>query len=123
MSNASAIVDALLENDEIDPKKFVQRQTHRVFYSIVFLQSTPEAREYIDYIDEQGEQKTLELMADAYDWTEMGGEHEAHPVPSYGSADDVYTGDYDGHRYILSYNRGLGTVGLDRIEDEFNQRD
>lgn len=123
MSNATDIVDALLETDEIDPKAFVRRQTHRVYYSIVFLQNTPEAREWFDYIDEHGEQKALELLADTYDWSEMGGEHEPRPVPSYGSADDTYTGDHEGHRYILSYNRGLGYVGLDRIEDEFTQRD
>lgn len=123
MSNASTIVDALLEADEIDPKRFVQRQTHRVFYNIVFLQSTPEAQEFLGVIDDYGEQKALEMLADTYDYHDMGGEHEPSPVPNYGSHDDVYTGDHDGHRYILSYSRGLGTVGLDRIEDEFNLRD
>jgi hypothetical protein len=123
MSNATAIVDTLLETDEADPKTFVSRNTHRVFYSIVFHQSTPEAYEWLQYIDDHGEQKALEAMADTYDGMEIGGEHEASPVPSYGSADDVYTGDYNGHRYILSYNRGLDIVGLERIEDEFNSNE
>lgn len=123
MSNAEAIVDALLETDQVDPKSFVSRGTRRVFYSIVFLQSTPEAYEWLARIDSEGEQKTLELLADTYDYHDMGGEHEASPVPNYGSHDEVYTGDHDGHRYILSYNTGLDTVGLDRIEDEFIQHE
>jgi hypothetical protein len=119
MSKAAAIVSTLLESDEIDPKAFVQRKTKRRFYSIVFFQSGEQAREWFDLMDEQGEQKALELLADGYDMMDVGGEHESSPVPSYGSHDDVYTGDYEGHRYILSYNRALGCIGLDRIEDDF----
>jgi hypothetical protein len=119
MSNAPAIVSSLLEDEELDAKKFVQRNTKRRFYSIVFFQGGEQAQEWFDLLDEQGEQKALELMADAHDMSDVGGEHESSPVPNYGSHDDVYTGDYEGHRYILSYNRALGCIGLDRIEDEF----
>lgn len=119
MSKARAIVENLLEGEEIDPKKFVSRSTKRRYYNIVFFQGMEQSSEWFDYLDEHGEQKTLEALADSHD---TGGEHQSGPVPNYGSHDEVYTGDHDGHRYILSYNRGLGCIGLDRIEDEFIQQ-
>jgi hypothetical protein len=120
MSNATAIVDTLLEADEVDPKQFVSRKTHRVYYSLAYFQDDAYAREMFEFLDNEGEQRTLEIMADAWDRLDVGGDHEARPVPSYGSHDEVYSGDYEGHRYILSYNRSLGYIGLDRVEHEFN---
>jgi hypothetical protein len=119
MSNAETIVDSLLGDEDVDPKSLALSQTRRVYYSIVFLQSTPSACEWLARIEDEGEQKTLELLADTYDYHDMGGEHEASSVPNHGVGDDFYTGDHNGHRYILSYNSGLSTIGLDRIEDEF----
>ena len=106
----------LRENDEEDPKEFLERNTVPVYYSIVFLQND---EDQLLLLKMRGEQEVLEVLADVYDRLDEGGEHESSLEPNRGDEDDYYEADYNGHHYILSYNTGLGYIALDRVEHEF----
>jgi hypothetical protein len=108
----------LSESEEVDPKEFLNSATRDVYYSIVFLQGE-EAQEWFERMEELREDSIIELMADTYDGTDVGGEHERYLEPCWGDADDEYVGEYNGHRYVLAWNRGLGYISLNRIEREF----
>jgi hypothetical protein len=72
---------------------------------VVFLQGE-EADEALAVLDERGEEAALSYLADWH----YPGEHETADEPGAGSSDDVYD---DGTGYRLTYNRGLGYIGLE----------
>ena len=83
---------------------------------IVFLQGS-EADEALQILDEQGEQAALDYLSN---WWNKG-EHEQGNEHSYGASDKIFESEsLEGPKLILSYNEGLGYIGLeaDYGEDE-----
>ena len=79
----------------------------KVYVEVVFMQGE-DANEALNVLDEQGEAAAIDHLAQ---W-DNGDEGETRGTPSAGSQDVTYR---DG-RYLLTYNRALGYIGLERIE-------
>lgn len=78
---------------------------------VVFAQGD-DADEPLGILDSDGEDAAIEYLAEWHN----PGEHETGDDLSHGSADDNFESD-DG--YILSWNTGLGYIGLD-FDTEFD---
>lgn len=76
------------------------------YQRIVFMQNE-EAEEALAILDDQGEEAAIDHLAQ---W-DNGDEGEEFPETAAGSSDDVHETE-DG--YILTYNRRLGYIGLER---------
>lgn len=74
---------------------------------IVFMQGS-DADEPLRILDESGPEAAIDYLAE---WDNGDGGDMADE-PSAGSADDVYQSD---NGYILSWNTGLGYIGLERL--------
>ena len=76
------------------------------YYEIVFMQGD-DAKEPLDILDDKGELAALEYLKDWDYGDEMDHSPEEKP---WGNDDDVYEKD----DYVMSYNTGLGYIGLVR---------
>jgi hypothetical protein len=76
---------------------------------IVFLQGE-EADEPLDLIDTQGAYVAMEYLAQ---W-DCGDGGDIHDRPSAGSADWTQTIEIPGQTYIVTWNHGVGYIGLER---------
>ncbi len=74
---------------------------------IVFAQGD-DADEPLSILDERGIDAAIDYLADWYN----PGEHETSDEPSAGTSDDTHETS-DG--FILSWNAGLGYIGLEHI--------
>ena len=60
-------------------------------------------------LDKEGEDAVVAYLSDWH----YPGEHEVAEALAAGSSDDQY---HDGNGYVLTYNRGLGYIGLEFLE-------
>lgn len=88
-----------VETHKPDPAPF--------YYERIFFAQGEEADELLEYIDEHGEEKALDYACETYD---MGDGGDIMEGPSHGSSDWTFTKG----RHTLSYNNGIGYVGLER---------
>lgn len=113
--NAVNIVSALLEDDaDIDPKDYALDKANPkwVYHEIVFMQGE-DATEPLRLLDDEGADEAIKYLAQ---W-DYGGENEHSPKTErpWGDADRVYhTPAPDGQTYFLTWNTGLGYIGLVR---------
>lgn len=75
---------------------------------VVFLCNS-EAEEALEVLDSEGPRAAIDMLANWH----FPDEHETADEPSAGTSDVVYR---DGG-YILTYNRGLGYIGLEYKKD------
>lgn len=75
------------------------------YENVVFAQSD-DADEPLEILSEKGEEEAIEYLAQWH----YPGEHETNDELQAGSSDTVFESD-DG--YILTYNNGLGYIGLE----------
>jgi len=73
------------------------------YENVVFIQNE-EADEPLRILNSQGEEAVIDYLSQWHN----PGEHETSETPGSGGSDSVY--EKDG--YILSYNEGLGYIGL-----------
>ena len=76
------------------------------YEDILFFQDEA-ANEYLDMINEHGEEHTLNVLKDYH----YPGEHMTRETESHGKMDNVFEKD----NYILSWNPMIGYVGLEYI--------
>jgi hypothetical protein len=76
---------------------------------IVFMQGA-DADTPLSILDTDGPEAAIDYLAE---W-DNGDGGDVADEPSAGSADTTYTDD---HGYILTYNVGLGYIGLERLVD------
>lgn len=80
---------------------------------VVFLDSSSEdADELLELLNDEGEDVVIDRLAEHH----YSGEHETADELARGSSDDWYEDD-DG--YILTWNNGLGYIGLE-YDTEFD---
>lgn len=77
--------------------------------SIVFCQNDEDAAEPLRILDDQGEDAAIAFLAQWHN----PGEHETSEGSQAGDSDQQYS---DGSGYVLSYNLGLGYIGLEYCE-------
>ena len=80
-----------------------------VYEQVVFMQDH-EAEEALRILDEQGEYAAVKYLAQWH----FPGEHMTSEEPSRGAADDYFEDD---HGYVLTWNTGLGYIGLEYTID------
>jgi hypothetical protein len=87
-------------------------ETSDRYLNMVFLQGD-DAEEALEILEKEGESGVLHWLLDSYgEWE--GDEVEEEP---WGQSDDVYEETVGGEDFILTYNLGLGYIGLaKRIE-------
>ena len=111
MITAAHIVEALLDNEDFDPKDYaLQTDPQWVWYNIVFMQGE-DADEAFRIMDDQGESAALEHLKQ---W-DYGHENEHTPETEPPSNDyDSLSQECVGGEYIMSWNRSVGYIGLTR---------
>jgi len=83
----------------------------KTYYSIVFIHDYEDSTADAFLTGDMSEDQMIEYLSQWDNGSE--NEHSPQDEPSAGTADNTY----DNHRgYILSWNTGLGYVGLDRVE-------
>lgn len=75
-------------------------------YERIFFAQDHQAEEALAILEHKGEEAAVEHLSQWH----FPGEHETEDYPSHGKADTVYRTP-DG--YILSYNTGIGYIGLE----------
>lgn len=86
-----------------------------VYRNIVFLQGD-EADEALNILDEDGTEAAFNHLLDTYEGTGPDDYTDDEP---WGESDDIEDFETrDGAKYVLSYNAGLGYIGLTQVEEE-----
>ena len=77
---------------------------------IIFAHDYEEAEsEAFRILDHDGEEAATRYLSEWH----YPGEHEVTEALAAGTSDDEY---HDGNGYVLTYNRGLGYIGLEFVE-------
>ena len=83
--------------------------SRKQYLQIVFMQGD-DAREPLAILDKQGESAALDFLSE---W-DYGDACPTNNEPNAGTSDTVYKQG----NYLLTYNTGLGYIGLDRVTEE-----
>ena len=84
----------------------------KTYYHIIFTDLDQDWGLEQFFYGDMTEEQLIEYLS-KWDFGEES-EHTPQTEPSHGTADDIYD---DGAGYLLSWNTGLGYVGLDRYEE------
>jgi hypothetical protein len=98
-----------LKWDEVDTK-VKEEDTKKMKYSDIILMEGSEAQGVLKLLEEEGEESALEFLKQ-WNYGESTIQEMEEGQTPWGRSDDIYRKD----DYVMSYNKGLGYIGLTQI--------